>query len=260
MAEVEVPRDRYGRPMIVPPKGGKPVPYTRTTTVAGSLDDGSALVAWKLRMAAIGLTNRPDLLLAASAARDDKLALDKLIEDSMEAAGATRAATIGTALHALTEKYDRNQDLGVIPEDFVADIEAYKYATRDFENVFIEQFCVLDKYKIAGTPDRIVRYQGELFISDLKTGSISYPGKIAMQLAVYAHGLPYDPATATRGSWGDVNQDYGIIVHLPAGEGKCELHFVDIKKGWKGIQLAMKVKSWRETKNLTERIKEIEHE
>ena len=67
MAEVEVPRDRYGRPMIVPPKGGKPVPYTRTTTVAGSLDDGTALVAWKLRMAAAGLTLRPDLLLAASA-------------------------------------------------------------------------------------------------------------------------------------------------------------------------------------------------
>jgi len=66
MAEVEIPRDRYGRPMVVPPKGGKPVPYTRTTTVAGSLDDGTALVAWKLRMAAAGLTLRPDLLLAAS--------------------------------------------------------------------------------------------------------------------------------------------------------------------------------------------------
>jgi hypothetical protein len=240
MAEVEVPRDRYGRPMIVPPKGGKPVAYTRTTTVAGSLDDGTALVAWKLRMAATGLTLRSDLLLAASAAREDKLEMDKLVEDAMEAAGATKQATIGTAIHSLTEKLDRGQD-----------IQAYAEATKNFTNVHIEQFCVLDKYKIAGTPDRIVEYKGEKFISDLKTGSISYPNKIAMQLAVYAHGLPYDPATATRGSWGDINTEKGIIVHLPAGSGQCTLHFVDLVHGWKGIDLAMKVRKHREKKNIS---------
>jgi len=248
MSEVEITRDRYGRPMVVPPKGGKAVPYTRTTTVAGSLDDGTALVAWKLRMAAAGLTLRPDLLLAASANRDNKLEMDKLVEDAMEAAGATSAATIGTAIHTLTEKHDRGEDLGVIPEEYVADIQAYADATKKFKNVFIEQFCVLDKYKIAGTPDRVVEYEGQLYISDLKTGSISYPNKIAMQLAVYAHGLPYDPATATRGSWGGVNQEKGIIVHLPAGSGKCKLHFVDIAQGWKGIELAMKVRAFRDTK------------
>jgi len=260
MAQIEVPRDRYGRPMVVPVKGGKPVPYTRTTTVAGSLDDGTALVAWKLRMAAIGLTQRPDLLLAATAAREDKLALNKLIEDAMEAAGATRQATIGTAIHALTEKIDRDEEVGVVPDEYLPDLKAYAEATAAFENVFIEQFCVLDKYKIAGTPDRVVRYKGELFISDLKTGSISHPGKIAMQLAVYAHGLPYDPATATRSTWGDVNQEKGIIVHLPAGSGKCELHFVDIAKGWKGIQLADKVRTWQKAKDLTERIEDEPHE
>ena len=252
---VEIARDRYGRPMVVPPKGGKAVPYTRTTTVAGSLDDGTALVAWKLRMAAAGLTLRPDLLLAASAARENKLEMDKLVEDAMEAAGATSAATIGTAIHTLTEKHDRGEDLGVIPEDYVADIQAYADVTKPFKHIHIEQFSVLDKYKIAGTPDRVVEYKGEKFIADLKTGSISYPHKIAMQLAVYANGLPYDPATATRGSWGDINTERGIIIHLPAGSGECTLHFVDLKKGWKGIQLAMKVRTWRDTKKLTEKIK-----
>ena len=110
---------------------------------------------------------------------------------------------------------------------------------------------MLDKYKIAGTPDRIVEYKGEKFISDLKTGSISYPNKIAMQLAVYAHGLPYDPATAVRGSWGDINTEKGIIVHLPAGSGECTLHFVDLVHGWKGIQLAMKVRKHREAKKIS---------
>jgi len=253
---IEIDRDRYGRPMVVPPTGGKAVPYTRTTTVAGSLDDGAGLVAWKLRMAAIGLTKRPDIFLMATAMRDNKLEMNKIIEDAMEAAGATQAATIGTALHALTEKLDRGEELGVIPADYTADIQAYHEATKNFTNIHIEQFSVLDKYKIAGTPDRLVEYKGERFISDLKTGSISYPSKIAIQLAVYAHGLPYDPATASRSTWGDINMDYGIIVHLPAGLGKCELHFVDIKKGWKGLELAMKVRTWQAAKNLTTPIKE----
>ena len=116
--------------------------------------------------------------------------------------------------------------------------------------------CSSDRFPVTITPDRIVEYKGEKFISDLKTGSISYPNKIAMQLAVYAHGLPYDPATASRGSWGEVNTEKGIIVHLPAGSGKCELHFVDLIHGWKGIQLAMKVKTHRDKKKITTPIKE----
>ena len=251
MDRVQIERDRYGRPLVVPAKGGKPVAYTRTTTIAGSLDDSTALVAWKLRMAATGLTLRNDLLLSASAMRDNKLEMDKLVEDAMEAAGATKQATIGTALHALTEKLDRGFDVGPIPDEYAADITAYAEATKNFTNIHIEQFCVLDKFKIAGTPDRIVEYKGEKFISDLKTGSISYPNKIAMQLAVYAHGLPYDPATATRGSWGDINTEKGIIVHLPAGSGQCTLHFVDLVHGWKGIQLAMKVRKHRDKKNIS---------
>ena len=56
MPRVEIERDRYGRPLVKPPKGGKSVPYTRATTIANSLDDPAALTAWKMRMAAIGLT------------------------------------------------------------------------------------------------------------------------------------------------------------------------------------------------------------
>lgn len=244
----EIQRDRYGRPMVIPPEGGKAVPYTRTTTVAGSLDEASGLVAWKLRMAATGLTMRPDLLLAATSMRDNKLGMNKIVEDSMEAAGSTRQATIGTALHALTEKMDRGEELGAIPQDYQADLRAYELATKDFENIFIEQFSVLDEHKIAGTPDRIVTYKGERFISDLKTGSISYPSKIAIQLSIYAHAKPYDIDTTERGSWGDVNQERGIIVHLPAGEGKCELHFVDLVVGWQGLELAMQVRKFRDSK------------
>ena len=254
----EIARDRYGRPLVVPKTGGKPVAYTRATTIANSLDDPSALTAWKMRMAAIGLTVRSDLLLAISAAQEDKMAINKYIEDAMEVAGASRAATIGTALHAFAEKLDLGQELGPIPDEWAGDLRAYEEATKQLNNLFIEQFCVLDKYKIAGTPDRIVEYKGERFIADIKTGRIDHPNNIAIQLAIYANGNPYDIATGRRGTWGDVNKDKAIIIHLPAGTGLCKLVWIDIAEGWKGVQFAMKVRQWRDKKGLATPFEEQE--
>jgi hypothetical protein len=250
MNKVEIERDRYGRPLVKPPTGKKLVPYTRATTIANSLDDASALTAWKMRMAAIGLTVRSDLLLAINAAQDDKMAINKYIEDAMEVAGASKAATIGTALHAFTEKIDLGQELGPVPEQWAGDLVAYENATKKLNKIFIEQFSVLDKYKIAGTPDRVVEYQGERYIADIKTGRIDHPNNIAIQLAIYANGLPYDVATATRGTWGPVNKDKAIIIHLPAGTGICKLVWIDIAEGWRGLQFAMKVRKWRDKKGL----------
>ena len=255
---VEIDRDRYGRPLVVPKAGGKPVAYTRATTIANSLDDPAALTAWKMRMAAIGLTVRSDLLLAISAAQEDKMAINRYIEDAMEVAGASRAATIGTALHSFAEKLDLGQDIGPIPDEWAADLVAYQKATEQLNKIFIEQFCVLDKYKIAGTPDRVVEYKGERFIADIKTGRIDHPNNIAIQLAIYANGSPYDIDTGRRNSWGDVNKDKAIIIHLPAGTGLCKLVWIDIAEGWKGVQFAMKVRQWRDKKGLATPFQEQE--
>ena len=249
MTRVEIERDRYGRPLVKPIKGGKPIAYTRATTIANSLDDPAALTAWKMRMAAIGLTVRNDLLLAINAAQDDKMAINRYIEDAMEVAGASKAATIGTALHTFAEKLDLGQDINV-PNEWAKDLIAYENVTKKLNKIFIEQFCVLDKFKIAGTPDRVVEYEGERFIADIKTGRIDHPNNIAIQLAIYANGLPYFIDTATRGKWGDVNKEKAIIIHLPAGTGLCQLVWIDIAEGWKGVQFAMKVRQWRDKKGL----------
>jgi hypothetical protein len=251
MAKVEIDRDRYGRPLIIPPTGGKAIAYTRATTIANSLDDASALTAWKMRMAAIGLTTRPDILLSITAAQDDKMAVNSLIEDAMEVAGANKAANIGTAIHSFAERLDLGQDLGIVPPQWAPDVKAYEHATKILNNKFIEQFCVLDKFKIAGTPDRVVEYKGELFIADIKTGRVDHPNNISIQLAIYANGLPYDAATATRGTWGEVNKEKAIIIHLPAGTGTCKLMWIDIKEGFKGLQFAMKTRKWRDQKGLS---------
>lgn len=42
---VELPRDRFGRPMVMPPSGkGKRIPYRRCTTFVGCLDDMNGLL------------------------------------------------------------------------------------------------------------------------------------------------------------------------------------------------------------------------
>ena len=88
---------------------------------------------------------------------------------------------------------------------------------------------------------------------DIKTGSIDYPHKMAMQLAMYARSINYDIATDTRHpDKTPVELNRGVIIHLPAGQGRCELVEIDIAKGWGACLIARQVWSWRDTKGLTQ--------
>jgi hypothetical protein len=193
---------------------------------------------------------RPDLVMAVAGlggGADDKGPLDRVVDQAAEAAQAGAAATTGTALHALTERLDRGQPVGVVPEAYRADLDAYERATAELGHLAIEQFTVHDELKIGGTPDRVVRFRGGTYIADIKSGSIAYgAAKFAMQLAVYAHSTPYDHVTETRAPYpADVDTDRGIIIHLPAGQGTCTLRWVDLATGWAGVQLAAEVRAWR---------------
>ena len=241
-----IQRDRYGRPLIIPPDGSKPVAYTRATTIAETTDDRYNLEKWKMRQVAVGLADRPDLLLAVTAHRHDKTELDRLCQQALEASKSSAGATTGTAIHALTEVLDRGEDLPVIPEPAQADLAAYQQATDRFNVIAIEQFLVVDEHKIGGTADRIIEWDGRRYILDLKTGStVSYSmGAIAQQLAIYSRGLAYDPSDGTRTPI-DVDQDLAIVAHLPAGQGVCHLHKVNIDHGWEAALLSLRVRAYR---------------
>lgn len=245
----EIPRDRWGRPLIQPQGGGKAEPYTRCTTYVGCLEDTYNLSRWQQRNVAIGLSMRPDLVLKAASERDNKDALNEVCVQASEAASASAAATTGTALHKLTEQLDRGTlDLNTVPAAFLPDLDAYRKITDDFAIEEIECFGVHDDLKIAGTADRIVMYKGRRYIADLKTGSSMDfgRGKIAMQLAVYSRMSLYDPITYTRTPV-DVDRTRGIVIHLPAGTGKASLFWVDLEAGWGAVEIATNVRNWRAT-------------
>lgn len=246
-----IPRDRWDRPMVTPPDGGNPVAYTRCTRFVEVLEDKYNLHQWDLRQCSIGLADRPDLLLAVSAHRDDKRELDKITKQAREAAKSSAASTTGTAVHALCERVDRGRPLGIVPGPAKADVEAYQAATRFLEHVHIEQFTVNDDLRIGGTPDRVVKWGDDYYIADLKTGKDVELGalKIAMQLAVYAHSVPYIPPGVRKGYDGYVDLSEAIVIHLPAGKADPKLYFVDIQAGWAAVQTASEVRTWRKHKN-----------
>lgn len=250
----DIERDRWGRPLIIPPNGGKPVPYTRCTTFVGSLDDKENLMKWKARMTAIGMAQRDDLVLQARAADpDDKKTLGRVAEAAAEHAGASQRATIGTELHALTERLDRGETLPDMGK-WQADLEAYQSTVNRLGLVSeeIETFVVNDELQIGGTFDRVYSIGGQRFIGDLKTGSsLDWgTGTFAMQLAVYANSLRYDHTTGTRESL-DVRTDVAILVHLPAGTGRCDVYWLDIERGWASVALAGAVREFRKLKRDT---------
>lgn len=244
-----IDRDRWGRPLVTPANGGKPVAYTRCTTYIDVLEDKFNLQKWMQRMVALGLASRPDLLLSVSAHRDDKKQLDRICEDAREAAAASAAATTGTALHALTELVDRGEPLPVIPANAQSSLDKYAEATANLKVLEIERFLVLDTLKIGGTADRLVKDGSDIKIADIKTGSIEWGAlKIAMQLAIYARSYMYDITTGKRTPSG-ASVHEGIVIHLPAvedpAEARCDLYAVDLIAGWHAVQVAKDVRAKR---------------
>jgi hypothetical protein len=113
-----------------------------------------------------------------------------------------------------------------------------------------EHLAVVDGVVHLVAPDGTLIGPDELLITDLKTGSVEYGGlKMAMQLAIYANSELYDheaenPEDALT-PLGNINRKWGIIMHLPAGQGVCTLYWADLTLGWEAVDIASKVRDLR---------------
>ena len=242
----DIPRDRWGRPLIDPEEGGKPIPYTRVSTLAKTLDDKSALTKWLQRQVVIGMGKRPDLVAKASAVTLDR-DYNEIVETAMKAAESDRAANIGTALHAWTERVDDGADLDEFPAEYRADLAAYREVMASVQVIAKELFVVTDEVKAAGTFDKLLRLpDGTAVVADLKTGrnEPDYPMGATTQIAVYSRGHLYtqDKKRYKHLPSAGVSQDMGLMIHLPVGQGKCTLYALDLNTGWKLARIAATVK------------------
>lgn len=257
-----VRRDRWGRYLVVPSFGAKPKGYTRATTVAKALDSQDGLIKWNGRMILLGLAQRPDLLaLATTIDAEDKKQLNSLCDQASEAGGSITRRNLGTAIHAMLEQSSKDPDYQA-PEPYKADIEAIHRAVKDaggeILSDMVERVVVLDEHGIAGTFDGIIRIGHRLYLFDLKTGSLFGGLAWAIQLSIYAHadalylqGPAKDGSQDTRFPMPEVDQERAIIIHCEPGTGQAELHWLDIATGYEALQVALKVREYRNVKPLS---------
>lgn len=242
-------RDRWGRPLIVPAGGGKPKPYARVSSFGQILENQFGLNKWKQRMVLLGAIDRPDLMKLATAAKNDDRKLDGLVEQMMDAGGASRAANTGTAIHDILAQVDAGEiKLDEVPDEFSAQARAWQQLLDDhgFEPVrdMIELHVVNDRFEAAGSADNICRTaDGRLVLVDKKTGKKigQRPLAYMVQLAIYATSDRYDIETGERSSLG-VDDTVAYIAHVPAAGGDAVLYEVDVAEGLRLAELAADAK------------------
>src|SRR5262245_38954189 len=259
-------RDDYrranGAPMVM--VNGKNERFSRPSSFAKPLDDESALVNWKIDRACVGVAYDRALQAAyVAVASDDRETLGNLREKAIAAGRGAERADIGTALHAMSVRWERQDEGFAPPEPYFSSLCAYGAGLKRLGLVAqrYEFHTVNREYRTAGTADRLYEVTlpfvtpegevlpvGSLLVGDLKTGGkleFSKPG-YAVQLALYASGEFYDVVADDFVATPPINQRWAIIVHMPADEpGTCEFLWCDWEGGRWGRYLVQQVKLWR---------------
>lgn len=245
-------RDRWGRYLIPDPDTGKARGWTRATTIAKTLDDTNNLTAWAKRTVAKGVAARSSLAAGIVAAGDDKRALDSLVEQAMEAAGGNERRELGTHLHRILELTDLGMmPVDDVPEPFRADVLGYRAAleARGLRIVpeLTEAVLLNRPLEVAGTCDRVVEDEhGNRWIGDIKTGTFISHLAWAMQAGIYATSTHlWDPATQTLSPAQPVSQEVALVLHVPAGEGRCDIIGLDLAVGMDAVLMALEVRRVR---------------
>ena len=282
------------RPRIPPPgKSGreslseliKADAYTRASSLGETLESQFGLGQWRMRQVAFGMGRRKDLYIAASSLRGNdgpnKDALEKIAEQCMEAAESSAGATIGTAIHALREQHDEGANLDHVSGEVREALDKWVELTAGFKILASEAKTVCDTHRVAGTfdvllellgpmttPDGEILPAGTVVIGDLKTsGTSDYFGcKFAVQLAEYAHGVPFDVESYGRMTWGQLvhgpvagaldedlrpHAKWALVIHIPTDNPDgAGLHWVDVEAGAELSELAIVVRRQRSRKDL----------
>ena len=255
-------RRANGAPQIID-ADGKNQRFSRPSGWGKELDDENALVSWKLNRAIEGVAGDPALQARAVAAKpDDRSTWADLREASINAGRGDQGADIGTAIHAMSERWEDPDDDFDPGPPFSDHLAAYtdEMARLGLTSYLIECKMVNVEYRCAGTADRIyvlehtlitpngdILPQGTLVIGDLKTGKsldFSAPG-YAVQTALYAGSQLYDPERDEFLPTPAINQFWGMLVHLPADRVECEILWVDLEVGRWGAYLTQQVRLWR---------------
>ena len=262
MPDVEgLQRNQWGWGLI--DVNGELVGYPRISSVSQGLKDNFMLVNWQKRNTAVGVAHNVALAnrIRALDPETEKKGLDLLVKEAEHFSGANNAAEKGTYIHLLTESVDAGENV-VIPPEYLPIVSAYKNTVQGFglKQVSAEGFVVVDELQVCGSYDRIWEVpeqfrppDGPFAIGDLKTGKSapSYSHSIAIQMAMYAHGVHYNPLTRQRTPLPDgVSKMHGLLIHAPL-TGGCDIYTLDLVEAWYWAQEIVKSRAWQKAKLTT---------
>jgi hypothetical protein len=209
----DVPRDQWDRPIIVTP-AGEVASYIRASSF-GCIEDKYGISRWKRGQVVIGMSRAFHLYQRAQSVsgtltKRDRATIYEIADRAEIVAGSDAGSLTGTALHLLSERRDRGDDLSYLDPTTTACVDAYARLMRPFEVLASEMFVVCDDYGSAGTLDRVVRLRwdlefpdglvlpaGTIIVIDVKTGKITsvkyWMAEYACQQFIYDGGVPYFP-------------------------------------------------------------------
>lgn len=235
------------------PHTGKPATWARTTNFIRKLDDAFALNEWKIQRVLIGLGLREDLYAEACTLSDgdDLEALNRLAELAHDAAGGNHGRRVGSALHRFTERANRGEPSGA-PARWAPKVDLYAEALKahclTVIPELVERTVVNLTYNCAGTFDNGLRtMRGTLQLGDLKSKKKIYGyGSEALQFAMYVYAdAMWDPVTGKYVDMPPFDKRTAVMIWLPVAGDACEVHDVDIERGWAALKICDQVRLWQ---------------
>ena len=258
-ADTSLTVDGNNRYRATVPGGETPQALTRVTSFVEALDSGGgALIRWSVARALTGL-RLDDAMRKRLMALDveDSGALNALAEAAPLRGGSKLAADIGTALHLAAEHHDLYGHVADLPDAWRGHVDAWAKTVDGLEMAHTERIGYVDEFSLVGTIDRLVRLpDGRCRVLDIKTGDKVRKLTYAAQVAAYAHvsHLWMD------GDWveaPEIDHEVAWLAHLSATTGECEIHTVDITRGWELAGVAAHVRANRSIKGLFDRVESI---
>lgn len=234
------------RPKFVNPKTGTEQSWQRASNFAAPLESPFGLIKHKTRQVVRGLNKRIDLarMLLTGAVVDDKV--DEIIDTALSAAEDEASANNGTAVHAALGLCDLGRE---VPAEYAPHAQAYVAELRRYglRPAAVEQRVLNTRLGATGTFDRVyVTDSGRYVIGDIKTGSLSYPHKFAVQCVVYADAdYIVDPDGKTEPVPWDVDRNTAVLVHVDPETGATSVYGVPLQVARYGASLAEQVRAFQ---------------
>ena len=276
---------------------GRPsrVLYGRPSNFGAQIEDRWGLQRWSERNVLLGTTLLPTEVQAAiqrlnlDDATDRKLG-DGWVVDAKGEAGAFLKSARGSMLHAATTLDHSEADpllalmaygeeqLGVpgYVTDAVLDAWGRLLKRHELHVLAVEQTVIDDRWRLAGTLDRVVQLGRDLFfgahilpagtvlVLDIKTGRLTidrgHPAfwhAYSVQVASYSHSVPYriEGLVEEREEWPwPVDQRHGLIAHLDLanaldeGVATAQLVHVDLVEGHRAGNLCRQARDWQSSR------------